>query len=120
MTPKGLHYAMACNGSGVAMLSYLGAQVGRKILGGGNRVPAFDGRDFPTRPFYTGHPWMLPLVGSGTASATGSTGSWPEHTGHGAAWTVRQVHGAGMRPARCRPATSEARAACHWGTTRVT
>jgi glycine/D-amino acid oxidase-like deaminating enzyme len=64
VTPKGLHYAMACNGSGVAMLSYLGAQVGRKILGGGNRVTAFDGRDFPTKPFYTGNPWFLPVVGS--------------------------------------------------------
>src|SRR5918993_244172 len=64
VTPKGLHYAMACNGSGVAMLSYLGAQVGRKILGGGNRVTAFDGRDFPTRPLYTGNPWFLPVVGS--------------------------------------------------------
>jgi glycine/D-amino acid oxidase-like deaminating enzyme len=64
VTPKGLHYAMACNGSGVAMLSHLGAQVGRKILGGGNRVTAFDGRDFPTKPLYTGHPWFLPVVGS--------------------------------------------------------
>lgn len=64
VTPSGLHYAMGCNGSGVAMLSYLGAQVGRKILGGGNRVTAFDGRSFPTRPLYTGHPWFLPMVGS--------------------------------------------------------
>ena len=64
VTEKGLHYAMGCNGSGVAMLSYLGAQVGRKILGGGNRITAFDGRGFPTRPLYTGYPWFLPAVGS--------------------------------------------------------
>ncbi len=64
VTPKGVHYAMACNGSGVAILSYLGAQVGRKILGGGNRVTAFDGQEFPTKPFYTGHPWFLPMIGS--------------------------------------------------------
>lgn len=63
-TDKGLHYAMGCNGSGVAMLSHLGAQVGRKILGGGNRMTAFDGRDFPTMPLYTGYPWFLPAVGS--------------------------------------------------------
>jgi glycine/D-amino acid oxidase-like deaminating enzyme len=64
VTESGLHYAMGCNGSGVAMLSYLGAQVGRKILGGGNRVTAFDGREFPTRPLYTGYPWFLPAVGT--------------------------------------------------------
>jgi glycine/D-amino acid oxidase-like deaminating enzyme len=64
VTQKGLHYAMACNGSGVAILSYLGAEVAKKILGKSNRAPAFDGRDFPTRLFYTGHPWMLPVVGN--------------------------------------------------------
>lgn len=64
VTPKGLHYAMACNGAGVAMLSYLGAEVGKKLLGKTNKVPVFDGRDFPTRAFYTGNPWMLPMVGS--------------------------------------------------------
>ncbi|HWL83805.1 MAG TPA: FAD-binding oxidoreductase [Roseomonas sp.] len=64
VTQKGLHYAMACNGAGVAMLSYLGAELGKKLLGKSNRMPVFDGRDFPTRPFYTGHPWMLPMVGN--------------------------------------------------------
>jgi glycine/D-amino acid oxidase-like deaminating enzyme len=64
VTEKGLHYAMACNGSGVAILSHLGAEVGKKILGKTNRAPVFDGRAFPTRPFYTGHPWMLPVVGN--------------------------------------------------------
>ncbi len=64
VTQKGLHYAMGCNGSGVAMLSYLGSQVARKILGGGNSINAFDGRDFPTMPLYTGYPWFLPVIGS--------------------------------------------------------
>lgn len=63
-TERGLHYAMGCNGSGVAILSYLGAEVGKKILGQTNRVPSFDGQEFPTRPFYTGNPWMLPAVGN--------------------------------------------------------
>ena len=63
-TERGLHYAMGCNGSGVGMLSHLGAQVARTVLGGGNRVSAFDGRPFPTRPFYTGKPWFLPPVGN--------------------------------------------------------
>ena len=63
-TEKGLHYAMGCNGSGVAILSYLGAEIGKKILGQANRVPSFDGREFPTRPFYSGNPWFLPAVGT--------------------------------------------------------
>ena len=63
-TEKGLHYAMGCNGSGVAILSHLGAEIGKKILGQANRVPSFDGREFPTRPFYSGNPWFLPAVGT--------------------------------------------------------
>jgi hypothetical protein len=55
---------MACNGSGVATLSFLGAEIGKKILGKSNRVLAFDGQEFPTRPFYSGVPWFLPMVGS--------------------------------------------------------
>ena len=77
VTGQGLHYAMACNGSGVSMLSYLGAKVGRKLLGGVNQPTAFEGRDFPTKPFYNGHPWFLPAVVPITACATGSTGATP-------------------------------------------
>jgi glycine/D-amino acid oxidase-like deaminating enzyme len=60
----GLHYAMCCNGSGVAMLGWLGQQSARKMLGGANRLNAFDGRPFGTDPLYTGNPWFLPLVGA--------------------------------------------------------
>lgn len=60
----GLHYALACNGSGVALLSYLGHQTARKILGKSNRVCAFDREEFPTMPFYNGNTWFLPLVGA--------------------------------------------------------
>ncbi len=59
----GMHYLLGCNGSGVAMMTYLGTQTARKILGAANRVSAFDERDFPTRPLYGGNPWFLPLVG---------------------------------------------------------
>jgi glycine/D-amino acid oxidase-like deaminating enzyme len=62
---QGMHYLMACNGSGVAMMSYLGYQTARKIIGGSNApVNAFDGREFPTIPFYSGNPWFLPMVGA--------------------------------------------------------
>jgi glycine/D-amino acid oxidase-like deaminating enzyme len=59
----GMHYLLGCNGSGVAMMTYLGTQTARKILGGANRISALDERDFPTLPLYNGNPWFLPLVG---------------------------------------------------------
>ncbi len=61
-THEGVHYAMGCNGSGVATMTWLGHQTALKIVGG-NRPSAFDGQPFPTRPLYTGRPWFLPYVG---------------------------------------------------------
>ena len=62
----GMHYLLACNGSGVAMMSYLGYQTARKIAGGSNQpVNAFDETEFRSVPFYNGNPeWILPLVGA--------------------------------------------------------
>lgn len=60
----GIHYAMCCNGSGVAMLGWLGHESARKMLGGANSVNAFDGRKFPTKPLYGGNPWFLPMIGA--------------------------------------------------------
>jgi glycine/D-amino acid oxidase-like deaminating enzyme len=60
---ENLHYALGCNGSGVAMMSYLGHQTARKIAGKSNRVCAFDRPEFPTHPLYNGNPWFVPLIG---------------------------------------------------------
>ncbi|MDE2445340.1 MAG: FAD-binding oxidoreductase [Alphaproteobacteria bacterium] len=60
---ENLHYAPGCNGSGVAMMSYLGHQTARKILGKTNRVCAFDQAEFPSHPLYRGNPWFLPYLG---------------------------------------------------------
>jgi glycine/D-amino acid oxidase-like deaminating enzyme len=59
----GIHYALGCQGSGVAMMSYLGHQAALKLAGGANTASAFDGLPFPTRPLYSGSPWFLPVVG---------------------------------------------------------
>jgi glycine/D-amino acid oxidase-like deaminating enzyme len=61
---EGLHFALGCNGSGIAMMSYLGRETARKILGTSNRQIAFDQPEFPTHPLYHGTPWFLPLVGT--------------------------------------------------------
>ncbi len=60
----GVNYAAGCQGSGVAMASYLGYRAALKIAGRANRPSAFEGNDFPTMPFYGGNPWFLPLVGT--------------------------------------------------------
>ena len=59
----GMHYCLGCNGSGVAMMTYLGWQTARKIASGANRASAFDREDFPGFPLYRGNPWFLPAVG---------------------------------------------------------
>ena len=59
-----MHFLLGCNGSGVAMMTYLGWQTARKIAGVGNRPCAFDAEDFPDHPLYSGNPWFLPAIGA--------------------------------------------------------
>jgi glycine/D-amino acid oxidase-like deaminating enzyme len=59
----GVHYAAGCQGSGVAMASWLGHQAALKLSGRGNDAFAFDRLPFPNKPFYTGRPWFMPIVG---------------------------------------------------------
>jgi len=59
---KGVHFALGCNGSGVAMMTYLGTQVARK-LAGANAPCAFDSDEFPGHWAYSGNPWFVPWFG---------------------------------------------------------
>jgi len=59
---RGMHYAMGCQGSGVPMQTWLGYQIAREIIGGGNERSAFAEPYFPSLPFYGGNPWFLPIV----------------------------------------------------------
>ncbi len=61
----GVHYALGCGGHGVAILSYLGGLMGRRISGEHVESP-FLTLPFPTAPLglYDGKPWFLPLVGA--------------------------------------------------------
>jgi glycine/D-amino acid oxidase-like deaminating enzyme len=59
----GLHYCLGCNGSGVAMMTYLGWQTARKIAHAANYACSFDTEDFPDHPLYSGNPWFLPIIG---------------------------------------------------------
>jgi len=60
----GMHYLLGCNGSGVAVMTYMGWQTARKILGLANQPSAFDSEEFPDHPLYSGNPWFLPALGS--------------------------------------------------------
>ena len=59
---NGIYYSMGYCGSGVSMASYLGMRLGQKVLGLSSGISYFDNLPFPTRPFYTGTAWFLPLI----------------------------------------------------------
>src|SRR5579872_4708272 len=59
----GMHFCLGCNGSGIAMMTYLGWQTARKIAGAANAPCAFDRPEFPDHTLYSGNPWFLPVVG---------------------------------------------------------
>jgi gamma-glutamylputrescine oxidase len=61
-THDGVHYAVGCNGSGVAMMTYLGHQSALKILGRQNRPCAFDTAQFPKVPLAGARRWVVPAV----------------------------------------------------------
>ncbi|MDB5416182.1 MAG: Glycine/D-amino acid oxidase [Rubritepida sp.] len=60
---EGVHYAMACNGSGVTTMTHFGTVAAQQILGGSNKVSAFARIPFPTKPLYNGNPWFMPFIG---------------------------------------------------------
>jgi glycine/D-amino acid oxidase-like deaminating enzyme len=57
------YYAGGYCGHGIAMATYLGEQIARRIAGEPIDHPLFDDR-FPAIPLYSGNPWFLPLVGA--------------------------------------------------------
>ena len=58
----GLWYALGCNGSGVALMPYLGHKVALKILGRDEGRTAFDDIPFSAVPFYNGTAWFRPFM----------------------------------------------------------
>jgi glycine/D-amino acid oxidase-like deaminating enzyme len=58
----GVWYALGCNGSGVALMPYLGHKVAQKILGRPEGTTAYDDVPFPAIPFYNGNAWFRPLM----------------------------------------------------------
>jgi glycine/D-amino acid oxidase-like deaminating enzyme len=61
----GIHYAVGYAGHGVAMATYLGAEVAA-VIGGAPPETPFGDIPFPVAPLglYTGRPWFLPFAGA--------------------------------------------------------
>ena len=62
-TLDGVYYAGGYCGHGIAMATYLGESIARRMAGEPIENPLFDDR-FPAIPLYSGNPWFLPLVGA--------------------------------------------------------
>jgi len=58
----GLWFALGCNGSGVALMPFLGHKLALKILGDPAGLTAYDDIPFRAVPLYSGKPWFLPLM----------------------------------------------------------
>jgi len=59
---EGIHYALGCNGSGVAMMSYLGYRMALKLMQRQNRPTAFDSQHFTAIPVPVGRSWVTPVI----------------------------------------------------------
>ena len=62
---EGMYYALGYAGHGIAMATYLGAQIAARILGEPSDNP-YEAIPFPGAPLglYNGCPWFLPLAGA--------------------------------------------------------
>jgi glycine/D-amino acid oxidase-like deaminating enzyme len=58
----GIWYALGCNGSGVALMPYLGHKLALKVLGERDGKTAFDDLPFAAVPLYNGTAWFRPLM----------------------------------------------------------
>jgi glycine/D-amino acid oxidase-like deaminating enzyme len=59
---EGMYYAGGYSGHGIAMATYLGGLIARRIAGEHIDSPFFDDHFSPI-PLYYGRPWFLPIVG---------------------------------------------------------
>jgi len=58
----GVHYCMGYCGQGVPLATYYGRHIGRRLANPAVAPSALEGLEFPSRPYYRGRPWFLPLA----------------------------------------------------------
>lgn len=61
---NGVHFAGGCQGTGVAMATWLGHRTARGILNDDSTPSVFAELPFADHPLYRGRPWFLPLLGN--------------------------------------------------------
>lgn len=61
-TIDGVYFAGGYNGTGVARASWLGSRIANRMLGNDDGKTIYSELAFPSRPFYNGKPWFLPLA----------------------------------------------------------
>lgn len=59
---QGIHYATSFSASGLPLGTYFGQKVGRRVAGLQGAHTCFWNLDFPTRFFFDGNPWFVPLM----------------------------------------------------------
>jgi glycine/D-amino acid oxidase-like deaminating enzyme len=59
----GVHYAAGYCGHGIAMATWLGEQIAKRLAGEAIENPFFNDR-FHAIPLYRGSPWFLPALGA--------------------------------------------------------
>ena len=80
-TDDGVHYAVGCNGNGVALMTYLGHQTASKLLGRSNKGCAFDVPDFRRSPTMAAGRGFSRSLAAGTISGMASTACSPKDEG---------------------------------------
>jgi glycine/D-amino acid oxidase-like deaminating enzyme len=58
----GVHYCLGYCGQGVPLATYYGRHIGRRMVDDHAPPSALEGLEFPSRPYYHGRPWFLPLA----------------------------------------------------------
>ncbi len=58
----GIHYAVGCNGNGVALMSYLGHMIAQKLIAREHYTCAFEEGDFAGNPLGGAQSWLVPLA----------------------------------------------------------
>ena len=61
-THDGVHYALGYCSTGVPLSTWFGHKLALRVLGDGDATTPFDDREPPSRVFYFGKPWFVPIV----------------------------------------------------------
>ena len=59
---EGVHFALGCNGAGLAMGTWIGHKIALQLLGDPRGATPYDGRGFSVSPSILGFPWFMPIL----------------------------------------------------------